>query len=120
MTRTQQYPIYQELKREAVNALHQDPAMVEAALDILDTSANVQNANADENGQRINPSLAVLIVRGEHGWVVVRPGSCTCGSKTICAHRIAAWIHRESVIRPLAQAANKNRASILKMLEVVV
>ncbi len=97
-----------------------DPARLVRAVDILQSNRwNVQLAHRDENDQPIKPSYAVLIVRGSHGWYVVREKSCTCPDSRaghICKHRIAAWLYRESIIRPLAEAGLKTGAQLKKEL----
>ena len=111
--------IYLMLAQEAAVLFGQDPARINRAVEIVRTSHAVQNANRDESGQEIQPSLNCLCVKGSSGWYVVRPGSCTCEDSKrghTCKHRIAAWMHRESIIRPLAQARRVAPAVILAEL----
>ena len=110
------------LAQEAVLFYGQDPARVQRAADLARKPYAVQNAQRDEAGEGIpRPSLSVMCVKGQSsGWYVVRPGSCTCPDHkngNTCKHRIAAWMHRELIIRPLAKARRTTPAQILAELE---
>ena len=98
--------LFEQLRREAIMKYRIPGPLVDQAIALNWTAYDVQQAQKDENGQPIRrPSLATLIVRGQHGWYVVRNKSCSCDTHDgICVHRIAAWIHREIIIRPLAEA----------------
>ncbi len=98
-----------------------DPARLERALEIVKASNwNVQPARRDENEQPIAPSLEVLIVHGRHGWYVVRRHSCTCPdsrSGHVCKHRLAAWLYREIVTRPIKEAYEEGCRAGRKSIE---
>ena len=98
--------LFQQLRREAITKYHIPGPLVDQAIALNQNPYDVQQARKDENGHPIyKPSLSTLIVRGQHGWYVVRSKSCSCETHDgICVHRIAAWIHREIIIRPLAEA----------------
>jgi hypothetical protein len=107
------------LAQEAATVYGQDPKRVQRAADLVRTPGNVQNARRDEFDEPIKPSLKVLCVKGSKGWYVVRAGFCQCPDNAkghTCKHRIAAWIHRESIVRPLAQARRVEPAQIFAEL----
>lgn len=108
------------LAQEAVTIYGADPKRVQKAADLARQKAAVQQAHRDENGEQIKPSLRVLAVKGSSGWYVVKNGTCTCKDNeqgNICKHRIAAWMHREAIARPLAAARRTTPAKILAELE---
>jgi hypothetical protein len=110
------------LAQEAVTIYALDPARVQRAAQIAHRRYTIINAYKDEHGITIpRPSLNVLAVESDtrRGWYVVRPGSCTCKDNEnghTCKHRIAAWMHRESIIRPLATARRVSKTQILAEL----
>ncbi len=98
------YPVLRDLAEQARATWPQiDPARLERAVELVEASStNVQQAHYDEDGGRITPSLEVLIVRGSHGWYVVRKHSCTCPdhrSGHVCKHRLAAWLYTTFISR---------------------
>ena len=107
------------LAQEAATIFNADPARVQKAANLARDPYAVQNARYDYLGNPIKPTLKALIVKGSAGWYNVSLKSCTCpdhAKGNICKHRIAAWMHREAIIKPLAKARN-NRAAVLAQLE---
>lgn len=108
------------LAQEAATIFNAEPMRVQKAANLCRDPYAVQNARFDFMGEKIKPTLKNLIVKGAHGWYNVSLKACTCKDHTqgnICKHRIAAWMHREAIIRPLVIAARKDRAAILAQLE---
>jgi hypothetical protein len=109
------------LAQEAAILYGQDPGRINRATEIARRRGMVLQAHRDEDGNAISPSLSTICVRGATGWYIVRPGSCTCQDTAhghVCKHRIAAWMHREIIIRPLAQVRRVTPAIILAELSV--
>lgn len=107
------------LAQEAVTVYSLDPKRVQRATQLARDPYAVQNARRDENGEQIAPSLKVQCVKGSKGWYVVRAGKCTCpdhAKNNTCKHRIAAWMRRESIARPLAAARHMSPAQIIAEL----
>ena len=107
------------LAQEAVMIYGLEAKRVQRAADLARNPYNVQQAKRDELGETIKPSLNKLIVKGSKGWYIVTRGWCQCPDNTrgnTCKHRIAAWMHRESIVRPLAQARRVAPAVILAEL----
>lgn len=108
------------LAQEAATIFNADPARVQKAANLCRDPYAVQNARYDFLGEPIKPTLKALIVKGAHGWYNVSLKACTCKDHTqgnICKHRIAAWMHREAIIRPLAKARRVAPAVVLAELE---
>lgn len=108
------------LAQEAATIFNAEPMRVQKAANLCRNPYAVQNARFDFLGEPIKPTLKALIVKGSHGWYNVSLKACTCkdhAQGNICKHRIAAWMHREAIIRPLAKATRKDRAAILAQLE---
>lgn len=94
------------LAQEAVILFGADPARVIRAAELARNPYTVQQAAKDEQGNPIAKSLNVFAVKGSSGWYVVRPGACTCEDHKrghVCKHRLAAWMHRENIVRSIAQ-----------------
>jgi hypothetical protein len=107
------------LAQEAVLLFGADPARVIRAAELARDPHKVQQAGKDESGETIKKSLNVFIVAGSSGWYVVRPGSCTCEDHKrghVCKHRLAAWMHRENIVRSLAQVRKVAPAVVLAEL----
>ena len=107
------------LAQEAVTVYGLDPARVQRAADLFRQPKAVQLAHRDELDEQITPSLNVIIVKGSKGWYLTRRNFCQCADNTkgnTCKHRIAAWMYRESTVRPLAVARNRKPAEILAEL----
>lgn len=108
------------LAQEALTVYALDPGRIARAADLARDPYKVQQAKRDVFGGPIKPTLNNLIVKAsKNGWYMVTRGSCTCKDHTrgnVCKHRIAAWMHRESIIRPLAQARRTTTARILAEL----
>lgn len=117
-----QYPTTISLAQEAVTVYGLDPQRVQRAAEIIHRRFAIVNAQRDEHGITISrPSIKVLAVESDrrNGWYVVRAGSCTCKDNeqgNTCKHRIAAWMYRESITRPLAAARRTTTARILAEL----
>lgn len=111
------------LAQEAVTVYGLDPARVQRAAEIvLSSRTAVQIAKRDENGNPItNPNYKKLAVVGSKGgWYVVTRGACTCKDHAnghTCKHRIAAWMKKESIARPLAAARRVAVKTIMQELE---
>ena len=115
----QQYDSITLLAQEAATIYNQDPARVQKAAILARTKSAVQNARYDFLGNPIKPTLKNMIVKGAAGWYNVSPKSCTCpdhAKGNTCKHRIAAWMHKESIIRPLAQVTRKTTAQVFAEL----
>ena len=107
------------LAQEAAVIYNLEPQRIAKAADLARNPYSVQQARRDEHENPINKSIKVLCVKGSSGWYVVRPNFCTCPDHTrgnVCKHRIAAWIHREAIVRPLAQARRVAPAVVLAEL----
>lgn len=107
------------LAQEAVTVYGLEPGRVQRAAELARDPYAVQNARRNEHGEQIKPSLKVQCVKGSKGWYTVRPGSCTCpdhAKGNTCKHRIAAWMRRESITRPLAEARKMTPAEVLAEL----
>ena len=108
------------LAQEAVTIYNAEPKRTQKAAQLARTPYAVQNARFDFLGNAIKPTLKNLIVKGAAGWYNVSLKACTCPDHTkgnTCKHRIAAWIHREAIIRPLAKARRTAPAVVLAELE---
>ena len=96
------------LAQEAATIYNLDPKRIQKAAELARNKYNIQPAKRDANGEIIpNPSYKKVCVKGSKGWYVVTQGSCTCEDHrrgNTCKHRIAAWIQRETIARPLAAA----------------
>lgn len=105
------------LAQEAATIYNLDPKRVQRAADLARNKYNIQPAKRDENGETIpNPSYKKVCVKGSKGWYVVAQGSCTCDDHkrgNTCKHRIAAWMQREAIARPLAAARRVTVKEIL-------
>jgi hypothetical protein len=107
------------LAQEAATVYNLDPKRVQRAAELARNPFAIQNARRDENDKQITPSLRVQCVKGSKGWYVVRPNFCTCPDHqrgNTCKHRIAAWIHREAITRPIAQARHITPAEVFAEL----
>lgn len=107
------------LAQEAATVYNLEPGRVMKAAELARQVSAIQQARRDERNEQIKPSLKVLIVRGRAGWYVVRTGSCTCPDSrrgNVCKHRIAAWMYREAIVRPMVQVSKKTRAVVLAEL----
>lgn len=123
---------YEELTAEATTrpGWKIDPARAQRALQILTqhkAGTMVLQARKDENGEPIQPSNNLFIVRGSSGgWYYVHPQehTCTCKDSTkgknICKHRIAVYLYTQQIERTQAavrtNAAWKNGSSREKQL----
>jgi len=109
------------LAQEAATIYNLDPKRVQKAADLARNKYNIQPAKRDENGETIpHPSYKKVCVKGSKGWYVVTQGSCTCEDNkrgNVCKHRIAAWMQRETIARPLAAA---RRVSVKEILAEVM
>lgn len=108
------------LAQEAATIFNAEPMRVQKAANLCRDPYAVQNARFDFLGEPIKPTLKALIVKGSKGWYNVSLKACTCKDHTqgnICKHRIAAWMHREAIIRPLAKARRVAPAVVLAELE---
>lgn len=108
------------LAQEAVILYGADPKRVQRGADIARNPHKVQQARRDYMDMPIKPTLKTIIVKSESGkgWYIVTKGTCQCKDPApICKHRIAAWIYREAITRPLAQARRTTPAAILAELE---
>ena len=111
------------LAQEAATLYNLDPQRVQRAAEIVRSSRTaVQMAKRDEFGEPIaQPSYKKMIVKGsKSGWYVVTRGSCTCKDHAnghTCKHRIAAWIKKESIIRPIAALGHKSIIELRQELE---
>lgn len=108
-----------QLAQTAATVYNLDPWRVQRAADLNRNPYNVQIARKDENGQKIaQPSYKKMIVKGSKGgWYITTRGTCTCKDHAnghTCKHRIAAWMRRESIARPLATAARVTVAEYIK------
>lgn len=105
------------LAQEAITIYGQDPKRVQRAADLNRDSYAVQQARKDANGEKITaPNWKTAIVKGQAGWYVVTRGTCTCKDAEkgyTCKHRIAVWMRRESIARPLAAARRVSVAQII-------
>lgn len=107
------------LAQEAVTVYSLDPGRVQRAADLMRQPRAVQMAHHNENDEQITPSLKNIIVKGSKGWYLTRRDFCQCPDHKngyTCKHRIAAWMLRESTVRPLAVARNRKPAEILAEL----
>lgn len=107
------------LAQEAVILYSADPARVQRGADIARNPYKVQQARRDFADQPITPTLKTIIVQSEsgRGWYIVEKGTCQCkDTAPICKHRIAAWIYRECITRPIAKARRTTPAAILAEL----
>ena len=108
------------LAQEAAILYGADPERINKAAELARQPYAIQNARKDFLGEPIKPSLNTLIVKGHAGWYLVSKGSCTCPDSTkrgqVCKHRIAAWMHREAIIRPLAKLRRRTPVQILAEL----
>ena len=107
------------LAQEAATVYSLDPKRTQRAADLVRNPTNVQQARRNEIDEPIKPSLLMLIVKGSSGWYIVRPNFCQCPDNArgnTCKHRIAGWMHRESIIRPLAAARRVEKSQILAEL----
>ena len=110
-----------QLAQEAATIYGQDPQRIQKAAALARTKGEVQPANRDYMGEQIkNPSMKTLIVKGRAGWYIVERGNCQCPDNkkgNTCKHRIAAWMYREMIARPIAQARKTTTAKIYAELE---
>ena len=110
------------LAQEAATLYNLDPQRVQRAAEIVRSSRTaVQMAKRDEFGEPIaQPSYKKMIVKGsKSGWYVVTRGSCTCKDHAnghTCKHRIAAWMKKESIARPIAAVRRTSVKTILEEL----
>lgn len=114
--------IINTLAHEAVTIYNLDPLRVQRASVLARDPYKVQPAKRDEHGETItNPSWKTIIVKATgDGWYVVKNSNCQCVDNkngNTCKHRIAAWMRRESIARPLAQARKTTTQIILQELE---
>lgn len=109
------------LAQEAATIYGADPERVQKAATLARTPYAIQNAQRDFLDNPIKPSIKSLIVKSSKGgWYIVERGQCQCPDNqkgNTCKHRIAAWMHREAIARPLAQARRTTTAKILQELE---
>lgn len=108
------------LAQEAAILYGADPARIQRGADIARNPYRVQQARRDFMGEQIKPNLKTIIVQSDsgNGWYIVTKGTCQCKDRApICKHRIAAWIYREAITRPLAQARRTTPAVILAEME---
>jgi hypothetical protein len=109
------------LAQESAVIYGADPPRIQKATELARTPYAIQNAQRDYMGEKIkSPSMKTLIVKGRAGWYIVEKGNCQCPDNkkgNTCKHRIAAWMHREAIARPLAQARRTTPAKILQELE---
>ena len=110
------------LAQEAATLYNLDPQRVQRAAEIVRSSRTaVQMAKRDEFGEPIaQPSYKKMIVKGsKSGWYVVTRGSCTCKDHAnghTCKHRIAVWMKKESIARPIAAVRRTSVKTILEEL----
>jgi len=112
--------IITRLAQEAITVYGLDLQRIIKAAELARGRNNILPARRDYMDQPIkNASLKLLCVRGSKGWYLVTRGSCTCPDNRghVCKHRIAAWIYRETIARPLAKARRTTTAKILQELE---
>lgn len=108
------------LAQEAATIFNAEPMRVQKAANLSRDPYAVQNARFDFLGNPIKPTLKNLIVKGSAGWYNVSLKACTCPDHSkgnTCKHRVAAWMHRELIVRPLAKARRVAPAVVLAELE---
>ncbi len=108
------------LAQEAAVIYGADPARVDRAASLARNPYQVQQARRGHNGEKVTPSLNLLCVQGSKGgWYLVSHGKCQCEDHKrgeVCKHRIAAWMHREAIIRRHAELRRTTPAAILAEL----
>lgn len=112
------------LAQEAATIYNQEAKRVQKAAELNRDTFAVQIAKRDKFGDPIHyPTWKTAIVKGsDGGWYVISKGECTCQDHkrgNTCKHRIAVWMRRESIARPLAAARRVPVAQIIsEVLEV--
>lgn len=110
------------LAQESVTIYGAEAKRVHRAAQLARNPYMIQPARRDENGEPVaRASYKILAVKSSRdGWYVVHHGKCTCKDHqkgNVCKHRIAAWMRRESIARPLAAARRVETAIIMAELE---
>ena len=114
------------LAQEAVTVYGLDGKRAHRAAGIARNRYAVQVAQRDEHGETIpmeKRSHKRMAVKGTNGgWYVVTTGSCTCPDHKnghVCKHRIAVWMVKQSIARPIAAARRVSVPVIVAELEKV-
>jgi len=119
------YPTIQSLASEAVTRFGADPVRVQRAVEICAKGKwDILLARRNEQGQPVQQSRALVIVRGSTGgWYYVRnqDHTCTCPDSAhghVCKHRLAAWLWYELIERTQAAVRRPAKSSTQLIAEL--